>query len=277
MFVLLFKILKIMNVLILTDLSDVAKNAGSYAVKFLADVPVHFYLLNIEFASCALGTGFVAGKKQEAVKKLNRRIKELQQISPGKAHQFFAIYSEDDLITAARKYVEEKKIDLIVMGAALKGHSPNTVIGNHTYEVIQKIKCNILAVAENSIYIRPERMIFPIDNPALLNKDILKFLKRRGIAEDADLTIMEVIKDVSEISTGSSMFSPNDWGVRKVEVKQIASAEAYSEEKLLEVQKKFNLIILLARNIGICDKLLHNRHGIYSIVANNLPILVLHK
>ncbi|PKD20853.1 hypothetical protein APR41_12490 [Salegentibacter salinarum] len=36
-----------MNVLILTDLSDVARNAGSYAVQFLGDIPVNFYMLNI--------------------------------------------------------------------------------------------------------------------------------------------------------------------------------------------------------------------------------------
>ena len=43
-----------------------------------------------------------------------------------------------------------------------------------------------------------------------------------------------------------------------------------------EVQNKFDLIILLGKNIKICEQLLHNRHGLYTSAPNRLPILVLH-
>ena len=58
-----------MNVLILTDLSEVARNAGSYAVQFLGDIPVNFYMLNIrEFNPEA---SLEEEKKELALRKLH--------------------------------------------------------------------------------------------------------------------------------------------------------------------------------------------------------------
>src|SRR5690554_3905036 len=179
-----------MNILILTDLSDVAKNAGSYAVQFLGDLPAHFYMLNIELFNPE--PNLAKEKKEVALKKLNQRMEELKEISKNKEHAFTALYSENDLVSATRKFTMEKKIDLIVMGAAHKGHSPFTIIGNHTYEVIKKIRCNILAVAEHCKYKPVKKMVLPIDYTASLDQDIFKVFDRKGVAEGAALTVVEI-------------------------------------------------------------------------------------
>ena len=178
---------------------------------------------------------------------------------------------------ATRKFVDEKKIDLIVMGAASKGRSPNTIIGNHTYEVITKIKCNILAISETSRFRTPHRMIFPIDAGIAITRNNISFLEQPGIAEKASLTIVEVSNGQQVLLQPNSNEEIYKSINRKVEIKYLDKTEAFSEEKLLVLQKHFDLIVLLGKNINICGELLHTNQGLYSKVANELPILVLHK
>ena len=265
-----------MNVLVLTDLSEVAKNAGSYAVQFLADIPAHFYLLNIKLFHPDQPEPDHANKTRDlALNKLQQRVAELREIATNKEHHFSVIYSENDLVGATRKFVEEKKIDLIVMGAANKLHSPNTIIGNHTYEVITKIKCNILAVAENSRYRTPRRMVFPIDYGVSLEQQNLRFLQRPQIAHAAGITVVEVGCEPETRGPENSFFEPLQ--NRQMEIKKISAAEAFSEERLKRLQQEFDLIVLLGKNINICGQLLHTSQGLYSRVTNELPILVLHQ
>lgn len=266
-----------MNVLILTDLSNVARNAGSYAVQFLSKVPVNFYMLNIELFNPDLEQSRIQRKQELIIARINRRIEELKKISSNGEHKFTALYSSDNHISAARKYVEEKKIDLIVMGAACKGHSPRTIIGNLTYEIIKKVRCNILAVAENSRYRKVKKMILPIDYSISLKSSVFGFLNNPFVAEKASLMIKEMQKsnepDGSTIVIEKKLLKLEN---KKVEVTEASDTEIFSEEHLREVQENYDMIVILGKNIRICDTLLHNRYGIYSNVANNLPILVLH-
>lgn len=267
-----------MNVLVLTDLSEVAKNAGSYAVQFLSSIPVHFHLLNIRLFHPNEPESAHQHTRQLALGKLNARVEELKALTKNPDHKFSVIYSEDNLVGAARKFVEEKKIDLIVMGAANKGHSPNTIIGNHTFEVITKIRCNILAVSENTRYREPHRMIFPIDSGIEVNKENLSMLKQPGIAENASLTVVEVINGQAvQLTPILYDHLVEEISNRRVNITKLEKSRAFSREKLEVLQKNFDMIILLGRNINICGELLHTKQGLYSQVANQLPILVLHK
>lgn len=267
-----------MNVLVLTDLSDVAKNAGSYAVRFLSDIPVHFHLLNIRLFHPNEPESANQSTRQLALEKLNRRVEELKGLTTNPDHKFSIIYSEDNLVGATRKFAEEKKIDLIVMGAANKGHSPNTIIGNHTFEVITKIKCDILAVAEGSKFRSLKKIIFPIDFGVAVDRVNFSMLKQPGIAENASLTVVEV-KNGHAVHVNPPSFDhlieelPN----RCIKIIELEKSEAFSRQTLRVLQKQFDMIVLLGRNINICGELLHTSQGLYSQVANELPILVLHK
>lgn len=271
-------LIEAMNVLVLTDLSEVAKNAGSYAVQFLSGIPVHFYLLNIRLFHPGEPEGAHHHTRQLALGKLNQRVAELKELTTNKEHEFSVIYSEDNLVGAARKFVDEKKIDLIVMGAANKGHSPNTIIGNHTFEMITKIKCNILAVAENTLFRIPRKIIFPLDSEIAVDRKSFSMLKQPGIAENASLMVVEVCSDRGiNINSNFQHDLKEEFNNRQVDIKRLEKSEAFSRESLMVLQKQFDLIVLLGKNINICGELLHTKQGLYSKVVNELPILVLHR
>ncbi len=264
-----------MNILILTDFSEVVENAGYYTVQLLKNVPVNFFLLNTGiFNSDKPEDDNVTAKEDLALKKLDKRIGELRKLTANKEHKFTSIYSENDLVNTTRRYIEEKKIDLIVMGAVRKGSPQNTILGLHTYEMIKKIKCNLLAVPADSIYKEPEEIILSIDHSAFLDKKEFKFFKQSGILEKSGISILEVQNEFSERQT-ECLFC-DQLKNRAINTKQLRINDLFSKDLILEVQLKYDMIVLFGKNLSICDRLLHTNHGLCATTGNKLPILVLH-
>lgn len=265
-----------MNVLILTDLSEVAKNAGEFAVRFLSNVSVRFYLLNIGKFNEDLKENGAREREQLVLKRINKRINELKVISGNSRHSFSAVYSEDNLVNATRRFTEEKDIDLIIIGAANKGYSAETIVGNFTYEIIKKIKCNLLAIPENCRNYHMKKIVAPVDFSTGLNENSFNFLNSPGILDQAEVTLLSIMEDKPEANLVEKSNPSLQPGNRKVKHREIRPGEIANETFLSKVQKEFDLIVMLARNLRICDRFLNNRHGIYTSVSNCLPILVIH-
>jgi hypothetical protein len=268
-----------MNVLILTDFSIVAQNAGKYAVHFLGDVPVNFYLLNIQ-TSCsrACTDQCISDKRNNALGKLNAEITKLQKSASNSAHTFSAIFSSENLVNTTRKYVGEKKIDLIVMGAAGRDVQYNAILGSHTYDIIRKIKCTVLAVPEGSKYREIDKIVLPIDFSAALDNKIFGFFENPGICLRRNITVLEII-DNGQILPGSdtprqllsSQLNKNN--LKFIEMEENA---IYDEILLTGIQKNYDMIVILGKNLSVCERLLHTKYGICTAISNELPILVLH-
>lgn len=264
-----------MNVLILTDFSEVVENAGYYTVQLLKNIRVNFYLLNTGiFNSDKPEDDNAKAKEDLALKKLDKRIGELKKLTTNKEHKFTSIYSENDLVNTTRRYIEEKKINLIVMGAVRKGSPQNTILGLHTFEMIKKIKCNLLAVPADSIYKEPEEIILCIDHSAFLDKNEFKFFKQSGILEKSGITIMEVQNEFSD-RLSDCVFC-NQFKNKTIITKHLRNNDLFSKDLMLEVQINYDIIILFGKNLSICDRLLHTNHGLCATTGNKLPILVLH-
>lgn len=268
-----------MNVLILTDFSHVATNAAKYGIHLFKDVPANFYLFN--FDKFDPGEDVILNStdnQSEAVENLYKHFKELKSCSTNKEHNFKAVFSEDNLVNATRKFVAEKKIDLIVMGAAGKDSIKNTILGNHTYEIIRKIKCNLLAVPEDCLYILPENLILPIDYTASFDNNLFKFFDHPGITNKAAITVMEIadnsLAKVYHQNPRKLVFD----NLKSENVKFIEIEEKYIHNRRLlqDVQKKYDMIVILGKNLNICDRFLDVKCGVCVDVNNKLPILVLH-
>lgn len=268
-----------MNVLILTDFSHVATNAAKYGIHLFKDVPANFYLFNFDkFESGEDAIINSTDSQTKAVENLYRHFKELQSYSTNEEHNFKAVFSEDNLVNATRKFVAEKRIDLIVMGAAGKDSIKNTILGNHTYEIIRKIKCNLLAVPEECSYKLPGNLILPIDYSASFDNDLFKFFEHPGIANKAAITVME-IADNSLVQSHHQ--NPRELvfdylNNKNVKFVEIDEKYIHNRRLLQDVQKKYDMIVILGKNLNICERFLDVKCGVCAEVKNILPILVLH-
>ncbi len=270
-----------MNVLILTDLSLVAKNAGEFALQFLRNTPVKFYLLNIDqFHKEQDPQLHASERKARAIEILELRILELKNLTTNPDHHFEGLYSENDLVTATRRYTDANKIDLIVMGAASKGFSPYTIVGNQTYEILQKIKCNLLAVAEGSKFRQIEKLIFPYTYIPSIEENIRKLQNFPGFEKNVEINVMEIFgnteEEADEIETAQrDTFVAVQTGSNVKHLK-VRDLEIFSISHLQKIQEDFDLITLMGRDITLCYKLLHNKYGIFSTISGKLPIFILH-
>lgn len=262
-----------MNVLLLSDFSPVAINATLYSMDLLYDQQVDFHLLNIYDPNPELPEG----KKDITLQRLKERVERLQQRA-GKQHTITGHYSEEKLVNAARHFVQQYRIDLIVMGAVGSEQRQSTILGKHTFEIISKIKCNILAVAEGSKFRMPKKLLMPFDNSASFNESNIKFLNHPGVFKKARLDIWEFAGAENFINGSKEIKREIFTGLNNLKVNfSLLQEPLIQDEKIwLDVQEKFDMIVLLGKNIRICNKLLHNRHGLYAHVPNRLPILVLH-
>ena len=266
-----------MNVLILTDFSAVSINAAGYSLNLLREVPSNFYVLNIDTSD---NYQEMSSDKREDIfrEKLRGRIESLRSLSQNPDHRFEALFSRDNLLNATRKYVEEKNIDLIVMGAVRRDFQKHTLIGNHTYEIMKKVKCNLLAIPENSQYVAPREVAIPIDYSVTLDKKVLQFLEHSTVPNETRFTVMEVKEKVAVEGLSSAeekdLFYP--LSNRKLRFSELETEAVASKEQFMQVQKEFDMLVILGRNLSICDRFLHTEHGLYSSIENRLPILVLH-
>lgn len=126
-----------MNVLILTDFSDVSMNTGRYAVDFLKNSPANFHLLNIRKFN------FQSSAKEEwnaqlvsTLEKLQDTVNGLEVYTKNVEHIFHTQLSSDNLIMAVRIALVEKEIDLIFIGAVSRNTHSHPILGDHAYDVV---------------------------------------------------------------------------------------------------------------------------------------------
>lgn len=267
-----------MNVLLLSDFSKVAINATHYAMDLLQDQQVNFYLLNI-FDPDSDGLGHYAETKKAAtLATLQERVHKLQERSGKRQHKITGHYSGENLVNSAREFVIKHKIDLIVMGAVGHNQRHLTILGKHTFEIMSKVKCNMLAVPEDYEYRKLERILLPLDHSVSIQQSNVKFLTEQKIFQRTKMSVWEIgdltTKRQEESSMNKKIFSEID-GI-KADFSTIDNTAISNKSIWSDVQKKSELIILLGKNIRICNVLMNNRQGLFKSIPNRLPILVLH-
>jgi nucleotide-binding universal stress UspA family protein len=268
-----------MNVLILTDFSEVSENASRYALDFLKDTPSTISLLNIPDINLNIEFSEKLGEKiLSTSKQMHAAIADLKNYSTNPKHKFQLNLSLDNLITAIRRCVEEKNIDLIFIGAASKKEHKHPLLGKHAYEIIQKIKCTILAVPGKVHYVTPKRMILPIDYAVFSERKSFQILANRNYVKSESLTVVNV--NENENNSSKIKIIQELWerdSNENMDFKSLDKNAFFNADFLREIQDKFDLIAILGKNLSISDKLLNSRYGLCSKISNKLPILILHE
>ena len=268
-----------MNVLILTDFSEVSDNAGNYAVDFLRKKPANFYLLNIhDFNFSKSASRSLENELVGTLEKLQKSIARLENYSGNKEHRFSTILSSNNLINAVRKALAEKKIDMIFIGAASQPDHQHPLLGDHAYEVIRKIRCNIMAVPGESRFNEAERFVLPVDYSTISPERAFQQMERAHFIDKGSLTVIELDQENHVNTTNEMPWPGNEGSGSLLRAKKPTAGEAplFSEDLMLEIQDKYDMIIILGKNLGVCDHFLHTNYGLCATVHNSLPILVIH-
>ncbi len=182
------------NILLLTDFSDIARNAALYALKLFENERVSFTLLNaydIEFS----GTPYIVQVKEElaaeSVEKLNADLFFLLKRVPDANVRIASSFGS--LVDAVHNELEVSNPELIVMGCKDESVVEYFLLGSNTYEVIKHVKAPLLVVPGHVSYKKPARITFATDMKTLENTEIMKPLVSIASITGSELLFVNVL------------------------------------------------------------------------------------
>ncbi len=161
-----------LRILIPTDFSDNSFEAIRYALLLFKDIACQFSLLHtymppVYQAEYLVGSPGLIGLgdviRETAITDLEKLQKRLEDQYSNKKHTFDSNAYLNTLPNQVNEMVEDKKIDLIVMGTKGATGAQEVLFGTHTVHIIKKAKCPVIAIPPNFVYEVPKEILFPTD------------------------------------------------------------------------------------------------------------------
>lgn len=194
------------NILLPTDFSRNAWNAAMYVRELYKKEECVFYLMNaFSNAYVALGdmnsamsdSNFYETAQETAQVGLEKALKRLL-IKPTYPNHTYKTISYFDLpLDAIKTAVDEKDIELIVMGS--KGELDNVVnvFGSTTIAVMEKVRnCPVLAIPGDLTYKEPKEIVFPTNYKIYFKRRELEHLYEISKLTNAAIRILHVKEDI---------------------------------------------------------------------------------
>lgn len=158
------------SILIPTDFSDNAMNAIKYALELFKYEKCDFYIMHAYEDAIHKETTSLTRENLESVTEmmankcaahLEQILNEIHEISPNPRHTYHSISANNILIDEADSIVNEKDIDLIIMGTRGKSNDKKITFGSQTLQVLKYVQCPVLAIPEKHTYTQPKQILFP--------------------------------------------------------------------------------------------------------------------
>lgn len=253
-----------MNVLLLTDFSEASDNAAKYALDFFRHQPAKFYLLNIhQFNFNTSENKNLDDELQDTLKMLLKKQEDLEQYCKRKHQCIDIVLSSENLITATRNAISEKNIDYVVIGTVSKNVRHHPILGDHAYEVVKKIRSKIMAIPSNSQFASPKNVAFPVDFSVVAKDRILDIMENRNFLEESKISIFELDRDLVSKAPTDELIEHKLAGKTGVEMIQ-------------NIQQDYDMILVMGKNLSICDRLLYKDYDRSSKININIPLFVYH-
>lgn len=158
------------NILIPTDFSSSADDAISYALDLFKCDTAHFYFLHAyadeAYGPFKNGTDAAFEHQKQTIKKnaeimLDEIVDKLRKEKHIPKHSYSYRTVFDSLVDGVNDFVDEKNIDLIIMGTKGKTANKNITFGSQTVQIFKYVKCPVLAVPHGYAFKQPKNILFP--------------------------------------------------------------------------------------------------------------------
>lgn len=198
-----------LRILIPTDFSDNAWNAIAYGLELFRNERCTIYLLHINPLPPYSGAGTsIKGSTdmlretmlEESEKSLKELLEQINETLPNEKHTFITIALYDFFVDSIKREVQDKHIDLIIMGTKGASGLKKVSLGSNTGDVITKVKCPLLAVPEEAEYKTPKEIAFPTD--FFINYDVKVLDTLIGVVNrnKANLRVLHITKRGEELT-----------------------------------------------------------------------------
>ncbi|MDC6389005.1 universal stress protein [Maribacter sp. PR1] len=173
------------NILIPTDFSENATNAISFALNLVKCERSNFYLIHAYADEVYQANHIIESdsfkEQKETIKKraevkLSNTVLQIKEKWQNPRHDFEFITVFEPLVDGVNNVVNEKNIDLVIMGTKGQTADKKITFGSHTVQVFKYVKCPVLAIPDNQEFVQPKRILFPSDYMIPYKRRELKLL-----------------------------------------------------------------------------------------------------
>jgi len=191
------------KILIPTDFSENAMNAITYAIElFKYDIAEFYYMHAYEddvYRDKALLSQHTLDKvikikAEQSEKQLEDTLKNVTKISPNPRHTHKTISAYSSLIDEADNIVNEKNIDLIVMGTKGETDDRKLTFGSNTLQVLRYVRCPVLSIPQNYKHKQPKHILFPTNYLIPYKRRELKLLCELACPYRAKIDMLSISK-----------------------------------------------------------------------------------
>ncbi|MET6989906.1 universal stress protein [Sediminicola arcticus] len=279
------------NILIPTDFSEDSLNAVTYALELLKTSPCNFYLLHVHDMSgydfqglnyTASSDVIVEDVIAVAKKKLYDFLKKVVSMAKTQKHQFYPLYDQGFFIESVRRNIEERKIDLIVMGTKGTSGALGDVIGSNTGDVITKVKCNTLAVPVKATFSNLKEIAFPTDYNIFYSARILSALSHLLQTNKAYVRVMHASKS-GQLLTDSQIKNKeyledylNETFEKKNSFHYITNKNVTAAVQCFVESRNIDLLVMVARNLNFLQQIVLSNKVEKISFHTKVPFLVIH-
>ncbi|MEJ1222490.1 universal stress protein [Sediminicola sp. 1XM1-17] len=193
------------RILLPTDFSKNAWNAISYTLAFFKNENCTFYILHTYTPSFyrvdyMLGgptfSAIADARVEESVKGLEKTLRDIQKKYANPKHQFETLSAFNILTDEINEVVENKEIDLIVMGTQGATGAKDLFIGTNTIHVIRKAQIPVLAIPADYKFKEIQKIVFATDYWAKYKKEEIAPLISLTKIHKAKLIVLHVMEEM---------------------------------------------------------------------------------
>tara|TARA_R100000935_G_C2839083_1_gene169964 strand:+ start:91 stop:939 length:849 start_codon:yes stop_codon:yes gene_type:complete len=190
-----------LKILIPTDFSRNAMNAIKYALELFKYERCDFYILhafadevydNRTVLTRALFEEYRDVIKSESDQQLAEILMLIKEISPNPRHQYEAISKFGSLVDEVNDFVNQKNIDIVVMGTRGSTNARTMDIGSNTLKVIKYIKSPVIAVPKGYKEINLHKILFPTNYQIPYKQRELKLLSTLAKCFTAEVNFLHI-------------------------------------------------------------------------------------
>lgn len=194
------------KILIPTDFSKNAWHALNYAIELYKNDTVDFYILNVFSATNNILESLLnmepgselfetsKSKSEDGLAKVLDILAFKDYKNP--KHQFKTISVFNNIIEAIKQIVEEKDIDMIVMGTKGETSSRKVVYGSNAIDVMEKARhCPVLVIPEAAELNLPKEIVFPTSFKTHFKSKELNYLIDIAKISEASIKVLHVVEE----------------------------------------------------------------------------------
>ena len=277
------------NILIPTDFSENSWNAIKYALEFFTDKSCNFYLLHVTLLTnystsdspiFPTNTSVEKTILKQAKSSLITLLKKINKLPKNKKHHFYTQSTYNFFIDAIRNQIEEKNIDLIVMGTKGASGLNEVIMGSNTGDLITQVKCPVLIIPEDTTFKAPKEIAFPTDYNIYYQHEILNHITEFSKMFDSTIRVLHITKkkeELTEFQQENKQFLHTYLVDEKHSFHTLTNRKIEQGIQCFVESREVDMIIMIAKNVNLFQRILFKPLVEDISYHTEIPFLVLHE